>query len=308
MMDWAMASQEQHLNQPASGANRTMRGMTCLVTGATSGIGEQTASGLARLGATVLIVARDAERGAAVAADIRTAAPQGRVELFGADLAVQADVRRLAADVADRHPRLDVLINNAAAVNAAHRLTSDGIEATLAVNHLAPFLLTHLLLEPLTAAPAGRVITVSSYMHHRVKTIPWDDLQGEHRYRGQDAYNLTKLMNILFTYELARRCAGTSFTANALHPGWPLKTNLGREQHGAGGAFDRITKLVGSSAAKGARTSLYLASSPAVAGTSGGYYAKCKPATSSKLSHDEDTARKLWQRSAQLCGATTPAS
>ncbi len=201
-----MASTERHLNQPASGGNTTMRGMTCLVTGATSGIGEQTAHGLARLGAAVLIVARDAERGAAVAADIRAAAPWGTVELFVADLAAQADVRQLATDVAERHPRLDVLINNAAAVNAAHRLTSDGIEATLAVNHLAPFLLTHLLLEPLTAAPAARVITVSSYMHHRVKTIPLQDLNGERGYRGQDAYNLTKLMNILFTYELARRC------------------------------------------------------------------------------------------------------
>ncbi len=303
-----MASQEEHPNKPVAGENSTMRGMTCLVTGATSGIGEHTAYGLARVGATVLIVVRDAERGAAVAADIRTVAPQGTVELFVADLAVQAEVRTLAADVGDRHPRLDVLVNNAAAVNAEHRLTGDGIEATLAVNHLAPFLLTHLLLEPLTAAPAARVITVSSYMHHRVKTIPWDDLNSERSYRGQDAYNLTKLMNILFTYELARRCAGTTMTANALHPGWPLKTNLGREQHGAGGAFDRITKRFGASAAEGARTSLYLASSPAVADMSGGYYAKCKPASSSKLSHDEDTARQLWQRSAELCGTTTPAS
>ncbi len=167
-----MASQEEHPNKPVAGENSTMRGMTCLVTGATSGIGEHTAYGLARVGATVLIVVRDAERGAAVAADIRTVAPQGTVELFVADLVVQAEVRMLAADVGDRHPRLDVLVNNAAAVNAEHRLTGDGIEATLAVNHLAPFLLTHLLLEPLTAAPAARVITVSSYMHHRVKTIP----------------------------------------------------------------------------------------------------------------------------------------
>ncbi len=303
-----MASREQHLNPPASGGDSTMAGMTCLITGATSGIGEQTAHGLARLGATVLIVARDAGRGAAVAADIQAAAPHATVDLFLADLQVQAQVRTLAADVAGRHPRLDVLINNAAAVNAGHRLTGDGIEATLAVNHLAPFLLTQLLLKPLTAAPAARVITVSSYMHHRVKKIPWDDLGGERGYRGQDAYNLTKLMNILFTYELARRTDGTRITANALHPGWPLKTNLGREQHGAGAMFDKISKWFGSSAANGARTSLHLASSPAVAGTSGGYYAKCKPATSSKLSHDPDTARRLWQRSTQLCSINTPAS
>lgn len=153
---------------------------------------------------------------------------------------------------------------------------------------------------------AGRVITVSSYMHRQMKMIPWQDLNGEHGYRGQDTYNLSKPMNILFTYELARRCAAASVTANALHPGWPLKTNLGREQHGAGGAVDRITKLVGSSAAKGARTWLYLASSAAVAGASGGHYARCKPATSSKLAHDEDNARKLWQLSAELCGTTYP--
>lgn len=142
------------------------------------------------------------------------------MELFLADLQEQAQVRKLATDVAARHPRLDVLINDVAAVNPKHRLTGDGIEARLAVNHLAPFLLTHLLLPPLTAAPAGRVITVSSYMHHRVKQIPWQDLGGEHRYRGQDAYNLTKLMNIAFTiYELARRTEGTRVTVNALHPG-----------------------------------------------------------------------------------------
>jgi len=280
----------------------SMHGKTCLVTGATSGIGKETALGLARMGATVLMVARDPVRGAAVAAEIGECAPQGTVEVFVADLAVQHDVRALARQVTDRHRAVDVLVNNAAAVNAVRRVTPDGIEATLAVNHLAPFLLTHLLDAPLNYAGTARVVTVSSYLHNMVKVIPWDDLQSEHCYRSAGIYNLTKLMNVLFTYQLARRGAGTNLTANALHPGWPLKTNLGREQQGKGGAFDRITKFFGASAAKGARTSLFLASSPTVAAATGGYYAKCKPTKSSRLSQDETAAQQLWQVSAEMCG------
>lgn len=284
-----------------------MRDRTCLVTGATSGIGRETALDLVRSGGRVLIVARDRERGEAVRSELAgAAAPTGSVELFVADLASQRDVRDLAARVRLGHERLDVLVHNAGAVNRVRRVTADGIESTLAVNHLAPFLLTELLAPVLQATPGARVVTVSSYMHTRVKQIPWEDMQSQHAYSAARTYNLTKLMNILFTYELARRCAGTTITANALHPGWPLKTNLGREQHGAGGMFDKITKLFGSSAAKGARSSLYLASSPALVDASGGYYAKCRPATSSKLSHDEVTARQLWQRSAELSGTTTP--
>lgn len=285
----------------------SMYGKTCLVTGATSGIGKETALGLARMGATVLMVSRDPARGAAVAAGIGEST-QGTVEVFVADLAVQHDVRALARQVTDRHQVLDVLVNNAAAVNAVRRLTPDGIEATLAVNHLAPFLLTHLLDAPLKSAGTARVVTVSSYLHNMVKVIPWDDLQSEHSYRSARTYNLTKLMNVLFTYQLARHCAGTSLTANALHPGWPLKTNLGREQHGKGGAFDRITKLFGASAAKGARTSLFLASSPTLAAATGGYYAQCKPTKSSRLSQDEATAQHLWQVSANMCGISAAAS
>jgi len=154
-------------------------------------------------------------------------------------------------------------------------------QATLAVNHLAPFLLTDLLAPLLQATPSSRVVTVSSYMHTRVKDIPWDDLQAEHHYSAAATYNLTKLLNVLFTYELARRWAGTSVTANALHPGWPLKTNLGRDQTGPGADFDRATKLIGSSAAKGARTSLYFAGSPdvtAVTAVTGQYFSRCRPA------------------------------
>ncbi len=282
-----------------------LRGRVCLVTGATSGIGRETAIGLARSGATVLIVARDRERSEHTAAQLRAAAPHGGVELYVADLASQHDVRELAHQVTATHPRLDVLVHNAAVVNPVRRLSPEGIEATLAVNHLAPFLLTQLLEPTLLATPGARVITVSSYLHHRVKQIPWHDLQYERGYSAQGAYTLSKLMNILFTYELARRWAGTSLSANTLHPGWPLQTNLGREQQGVGAMFDRASKLVAASAASGARTSLYLAGSPELAGTTGGYFARSRPAKSSALSHDHDTGRRLWTISADLCAATS---
>ncbi|MEP7331110.1 MAG: SDR family oxidoreductase [Terracoccus sp.] len=279
-----------------------LRGRVCLVTGTTSGIGRETARGLAQAGASVLMVARDPARGAEVAAEIRSTSAAGSVEMLTADLACQADVRALAGQVRQGHDRLDVLIHNAAAVNTTRRVTVDGIEATLAVNHLAPFLLTDLLAPLLRATPSSRVVTVSSYLHTRVNNIPWDDLQAEHDYSADATYNLTKLMNVLFTYELARRWAGTSVTAKALHPGWPVKTNLGREQTGSGALFDRARKLIGASAAKGARTSLYLAGSPDIAAVTRQYFSRCRPAKSSALSHNTAAAERLWARSAALCG------
>lgn len=279
-----------------------LAGRVCLVTGVTSGIGRETARGLAQSGARVLMVARDRRRGAEVAAQIQSTGATGSVELFTADLACQGAVRALAAQIRQRHDRLDVIIHNAGAVNSTRRVTAEGIEATLAVNHLAPFLLTALLAPLLQATPNSRVVTVSSYMHTRVKDIPWDDLHAEHHYNAATTYDLTKLLNVLFTYELARRWAGTTVTANALHPGWPLKTNLGREQTGPGGVFDRVTKLIGSSAAKGARTSLYLAGSPHVTNVTGQYFSRCRPAKSSALSHNTAAAERLWARSTELCG------
>jgi len=279
-----------------------LSGRVCLVTGATSGIGRETARGLAHSGARVLLVARDRGRGAELAAEIQSAGAPGSVELLIADLACLGDVRSLAGQIRQGHDRLDVLIHNAGAVNSTRRVTAEGIEATLAVNHLAAFLLTDLLAPLLQATPSSRVVTVSSYMHTRVKDIPWDDLQAEHDFSAAATYNLTKLFNVLFTYELARRWVGTSVTANALHPGWPLKTNLGREQTGPGALFDRATKLVGSSPAKGARTSLYLAGSPDVAALTGKYFSRCRPVKSSALSHNTAAAELLWARSAELCG------
>ena len=275
----------------------SMRGKTCLVTGATSGIGTETAVGLAGAGANVLIVARDEARGRAAAADIQSRAGGGTVTAYAADLAVQADIRDLARQVQADHPSLDVLVHNAAAVHATRQVTPDGLEATLAVNHLAPFLLTRLLEQALRAAPAARVVNVSSYMHTRVKQIPWDDLQAEQSYSAPSVYNLTKLMNVLFTYELARRWGESGPTANALHPGWPLKTNLGREQTGASGIFDRASKVFGASAEKGSRTSVYLSTSPDVAGVTGKYFAGTRQTKSSALSHDADAARRCLDES-----------
>ncbi len=195
-----------------------------------------------------------------------------------------------------------MVIYNAGAGNTTRRVTADGIEATLAVNHLAPFLLTILLAPLMQATPSSRVVTVSSYMHTRVKDTPWDDLQAERDYSAAATCNLTKLLNVLFTYELARRWAATSVSANALHPGWPLKTNLGREQTGPGAVFDRATKRICSSAAKGARTSLYLAGSPDVTTVTGQYFSRCRPANSSALTHNTTAAERLWAHSAELCG------
>lgn len=280
----------------------TMTGKTCLVTGASGGIGKETALALAQMGATVLMVARDRARGDAAVADIRRQSPGAAIELFLADFSSQRQVRQLATDVSARHLRLDVLINNAAVVNAARHVTEDGLEATFAVNHMAPFLLTHMLRQSLNAAAPSRVVNVSSYLHNMAKTIPWDDLQSEREYRSHAVYNLTKLMNVLFTYQLARQGSGNGFTANCLHPGWPLKTDLDRQERGASGMFDRVTRLFASSARKGARTSVYLASSPVVAAVSGGYFTNCRVSSSSKLSNDRAAAERLWELSRELCG------
>jgi len=251
--------------------HNSLFGKTCLVTGASSGLGKETAHGLARAGATVLLVARDRERGEAALAEIGKRSSAGEVDLFVADLASQSQVRDLAAHVLRRHQRLDVLINNAAAVNPVRRVTEDGLEATVALNHTAPFLLTQLLQEPLSAAAPSRVINVTSHTHKWVKAIPWDDLQNERNYQSSAAYNLSKLMNVLFTAELARRWTGTGVSANCVHPGWPLKTGLGRASTGIPGAFDKLTKLFAVSAEHGARTQLYLATSANVAPITGAY-------------------------------------
>jgi len=283
-----------------------MAGKSVLVTGGTGGIGRATATGLAALGARVGITGRDQARTEAAAASIRAALGSPAVDAFAADLSVQAGVRRLAAQVLDTYPRLDVLVNNAGGFWAHRHVTADGLEHTFALNHLAPFLLTSLLLYRLTASAPARIITVSSGAHARAR-IDFDDLQGERDYSGQRAYSQSKLANVMFTYELARRLDGTGVTATVLHPG-VVRTSFGAEDQAAYlAAMIGVARLFMKTPAQGASTPIYLASSPQVEGITGRYFVDGKPKTSSKASYDIAAAARLWQVSADLTDMTATA-
>ena len=272
-------------------------GRTVLVTGATSGIGFETAVALARLGDTVLVHGRTVAKASAAAAEVgRRAGADARVEPIAADLSSLAEVRRLGAEVAARPEPLDVLLNNAGLYMRRRRLTVDGLETTFAVNHLAPFLLTDLLLPRLREA-GGRVVTVASEAHRNGR-IDFDNLQGERRYLSWPAYANSKLANILFTIELARRTDGTGVTANCLHPGVILSSGLWKGL--AVGLFSLLARPFGISPAAGARTSVYLASSPDVDGITGLYYAARRPARPAPQALDLATAERLWDVSAAL--------
>jgi retinol dehydrogenase-14 len=270
----------------------------CLITGATSGIGRATAMGLANMGAGVVMVGRDRGRGEAALADIREKSANASVDLMLADLSSQEEIRRLADDFKEAYPRLDVLINDAGLFRSQRITTADGIEMTFAVNHLAHFLLTNLLLDVLKSSVPSRIINVSSGDHSN-GTIDFDDLQGEKGYKGAKAYSQSKLANVLFTYELARRLEGTGISANCLHPG-VVGTNFGSGVSGVFGFMVRALRPLMKSPEKGAETSIYLASSPEVEGLSGRYFVKKAEARSSDVSYDERIARRLWEVSAQL--------
>jgi NAD(P)-dependent dehydrogenase (short-subunit alcohol dehydrogenase family) len=276
----------------------SMSGKTCLVTGATGGIGMQTAARLAELGATVLIGCRDETRGRVTADEIRRRAPDARLEVFAADLSRMAEVHMLAEAVAARHDRLDVLVNNAGLIATRRRLTADGFESTFAVNHLAPFLLTNLLLPLLERGAPARVVNVASAVHKQVTSIPWDDWACGPERQGQ-AYPLSKLANILFTAELAGRLSGV--TVNCLHPGF-IRTDLGRDVRGVFGALLGVALRFRPGPATGAETSVYLAGSAEVAEVTGGYFVKCAPAEPSALARDKAAAARLWALSAELTG------
>ncbi len=276
-------------------------GSTCLVTGATHGIGRATAEALAALGATVIVHGRDSTAVGTVCREIARASGNAEVTGAVADFASLAAVRRLAADVAARHARLDVLVNNAGTSARQRRLTSDGFEWLLGVNHLAPFLLTTLLLDKLKKSAPARVVTVAS-MAYRRGTLELDDLNWERRkYRSLKAYSDSKLANILFTRELARRLTGSGVTANCLHPG-VVATNIFNQLGFLGRVFTVLAKPLLLTPAAGAKTVVHLASAADVASVNGKFFDRCRELPLDPVASDDAAALRLWERSEQLCG------
>ena len=281
----------------------SMAGKVVLITGGTGGIGKATAIGLARIGARVGITGRDLARAERSAAEIRAASGNTAVDAFAADMSCQAEVRRLAVAILDSYPRLHVLVNNVGGFWAHRRVTADGVERTFALNHLAPFLLTNLLLDRLKASAPARVVTVSSGAQGMGR-IEFDDLQGARSYSGQRAYSQSKLANVMFTNELARRLEGTGVTATSLHPG-VVRTNFGAEDQAWYFALiSRVALLLLKTPEQGAQTSIYLASSPDMDGITGKFFANRTPKTPNKVAYDTDMTARLWQVSAELVRMT----
>lgn len=273
-----------------------MQGRVCVVTGATAGIGQATAIELARRGATVVLVARNAERAERTRMEVVRAAGHDRVGVVVADLSEQAQVRAAAAQILERWPAVHVLVNNAGVHTRRRQESADGIEVQLAVNHLAPFLLTNLLLERLRASGGARVVAISSGAHHFARPR-WDDLGMRRGYNGLRQYSNTKLFNVLFTRELARRVPPPALTANAMHPGV-----VATEILFGGFAPLRLFKRWMKTPEQGAATAVYLASSPAVAAVTGGYFEDERPSRVSPAALDDDAARRLWEISEQMTG------
>jgi NAD(P)-dependent dehydrogenase (short-subunit alcohol dehydrogenase family) len=277
---------------------------TCLITGGTDGIGKAAAYGLAIQGARLLVHGRDAGKGARAVAELKARSGNTAIELLQADFSSLAEVRRLAAAVLERTPRLDVLVNNAGAIYVKRTLSKDGHEMTFAVNHLAPFLLTHLLLDSLKRGGQSRIITTASNAHRRSKIV-FDDLQTTRNYSPMGAYGSSKLANILFTRALAKRLQGTAVTATCVHPGF-VRTNFGsNNENDVSSLIKSIFLLIARFARtpeKGAETLIYLASSADVQGASGGYYFDCKLTAPAPVGRDDDAAERLWQASEQLVG------
>ncbi|HVN28533.1 MAG TPA: SDR family oxidoreductase [Candidatus Binataceae bacterium] len=275
-----------------------IRGKTCMITGATSGIGRASAIELGKLGAKLILVGRSRELGEKLVNEIRRAGNPDAVLLL-ADFESQAQIRKLAGALLSTGKPLHVLMNNAGVFNMKRKMTADGLEQVFAVNHLAYFMLTLLLLDRIKESAPARIINVSSDLHQRA-TINFDDLGGERSWGGMSSYAQSKLANILFTYELARRLEGTGVTVNAVHPG-AVATNLARNN----GLTTVAWKLAGAfmkSAETGARTQVYLASSPEVEGVTGKYFIDSREARSSAVSHDAGIARRLWEVSARMTG------
>ena len=284
-----------------------MKDKICLVTGATSGIGEVTAQALAQMGATVVAVGRDPQRGAATLERIKKAAPNARVEFMLADLSSQAQIRQLVQEFKRNYARLDVLVNNASSVFLARKQSVDGFEMTFALDHLNYFLLTNLLLDTMKGCAqthsCARIVNVSSNAHRRVPGMNFGDLQSERGYNSLQAYAQAKLANLLFSYELARQLEGTNITVNVLHPGvvatdiWLADTRFRRNNGVLRKLVTRLTRLVMINPEQGAQTSIYLATSPDVEIVTGRYFVNEKEAISSSASYDQAAALRLWQMS-----------
>jgi len=284
----------------------TIDGKTVVITGGNAGIGKETAVGLASKGAHVAITARDPRRGREALDDIRERSGSELVEVMDLDLADLSSVRSFASDYAKRHDRLDVLVNNAGLVLISRTETVDGFETTFGVNHLGHFLLTQLLLDQIRASAPSRIVVVSSDAHKQArKGLDFDDLNSERKYSPFGVYGKTKLANIYFARELARRLDSTGVTANALHPGF-VASRFARD--GDGGFLAEIAMTLGRPLAlspqKGARTSVYLASSPEVADVSGAYFYRCRQKQPSAVARDDEAARRLWAVSEELVGAS----
>jgi len=283
-----------------------VQGKVVVITGATSGIGQVAAERLAGMGARLVLVARDKARGQATLARLRERAPGIAHSIHYADLSRLVEMKRVAAEIAAAETRIDVLINNAGALFGSRQVTEDGLELTFATNHMAYVVLTHGLRERLIASAPARVVNTASNAHERAR-LDFDDLQSAHGYRGFKVYGRSKLCNILYTRELARRWAGTGVTANCLHPGF-VATRFADQSGGLFSYIVRMAKMFAISPEKGADTIVYLASSPEVAHVSGGYFYKCRPVTPSKEAQDDAAAKRLWLESTRLGGLESQSS
>ena len=273
----------------------------CMVTGATDGIGKETARVLLQMGATVVAVGRNSQKITKTSQELKQKTGSERLEFMQADFADQNQIRQLAAQFRAKYDRLDVLINNAGTMTMSRQETRDGLEMMFAVNHLGYFLLTMLLLDTLKASIPSRIVNVASDAHEEA-TLNFDDLQSEQDFGGLKVYGRSKLANIYFTYELAQRLEGTGVTINALHPGF-IATNLGADNIPViGGLIKKVINLSAKNVSKGAETSIYLATSPEVDGISGKYFVDCQQIQSSPMSYDETAAQQLWAVSAEMVG------
>jgi NAD(P)-dependent dehydrogenase (short-subunit alcohol dehydrogenase family) len=279
-------------------ARLLMKGKIVVITGGTSGIGEVAAEALAQMGARIIVVARNRSRADATLARLRRSGPDIAHSVYFADLTRLAEMKRVAAEIANREPPIDILINNAGALFGTRRLTEDGLEYTFALNHMSYFVVTEGLQQRLLASGGGRIINTASAAHQRA-TLDFDDLQCAKNFRATRAYGRSKLCNILFTRQLARRLQGTGLTANCLHPGF-VATRFADESDGLISRFAWFAKFFAISPAEGAQTIIYLASSPEVANVTGQYFYKCRPTTPSTAALDDRAALALWERSAAL--------